>query len=130
MPWPSGQDVSRTSLSRQSWWLPHSEKSIFADFALCIACCKFGKVTVIVTFHLVVKRLRLIGARRWDEFLVHECKDAITDLLKFTFHFRDVFPRVSNQLLLTLEFLLLLNAGDDAPRCASTANNILVYKRQ
>ena len=52
-----------------------------------IACCKFGKVTIIVTFHLVVKRLRLIGARRWDEFLVHECKDAITDLLEFTFTF-------------------------------------------
>ena len=61
--------------------------------ALCI-CCTFGKVSVVVTFHLVVKRLRFIGARRSDEFLVHECKDAFPDLLELTFHFRDVFSRV------------------------------------
>ena len=71
-----------------------SDTGIFAGFALCIACCKFGKVMVIVTFHLAVKHLRLISAWRWDEFLVHECKDAITDLLEFTFHFLDVLPRV------------------------------------
>ena len=71
-----------------------SVTGIFAGFALCLACCKFGKVSVVVTFHLVVKRLRLIGARRSDEFLVRECKDAFTDLLELIFHFRDVFSRV------------------------------------
>ena len=59
-----------------------SVSGIFAGFALCLACCKFGKVSVVVAFHLVVKRLRLIGARRSDEFLVRECKDAFTDLLE------------------------------------------------
>ena len=38
--------------------------------------------------------------------------------------------RVRNQLLLTLEFLLLLNASDDAPRCVSIADSIPAYNRQ
>ena len=70
-----------------------SDTGIFADFALCLAC-KIGKVTVLVTFHLVVKHVRFISVRRWDEFLVHKCKVAITDLLEFTLHFRDVLARV------------------------------------
>ena len=33
-------------------------------------------------------------------------------------------------MFLTLSFLLLFNAGDDAPRCTSIVNNIVVYNRQ
>ena len=43
---------------------------------------------------------------RWDEVLVHESEDAITDLLEFSFHFRDVFPRVRCLLLVVLLSLL------------------------
>ena len=107
-----------------------SDTCIFAGFAPCLACCKLGKVSVVVAFHLVVKRLRLIGARRWDELLVHESKDAFTDLVKLIFHFRDVLSRVWGQLFLTLWFLLLFNAGDDAPRRTSTVNGILVSNGQ
>ena len=31
---------------------------------------------------------------RWDEVLGHESEDVVTNLLEFSFHFRDVFPRV------------------------------------
>ena len=62
--------------------------------ALFITCCTFGKVSVVITFHLGVQHLRLISARQWDELLVHDCKNAITDLLEFSFHFRDVLSRV------------------------------------
>ena len=50
--------------------------------------------TVVVTFHLVAQHLRLISARRWDEVLIHERKNAITDLLELPFHFRDVLSRM------------------------------------
>ena len=43
---------------------------------------------------------------RWDEVLVHESEDAITDLLEFGFHFRDVFLRVRRLLLFVLLSLL------------------------
>ena len=39
---------------------------------------------------------------RWDEVLVQESEDAITDLLEFSFHFRDVFLRVRRLLLVVL----------------------------
>ena len=45
---------------------------------------------------------------RWDEVLVHESKDVITDLLEFSFHFRDVFLRV--RLLPIVVLLSLLCA--------------------
>ena len=43
---------------------------------------------------------------RWDEVLVHESEDAITHLLEFSFHFRDVFLRVRRLLLVVLLSLL------------------------
>ena len=43
---------------------------------------------------------------RWDEVLVHEGGDAIIDLLKFSFQFRDVFLRVRRVLLVVLLSLL------------------------
>ena len=39
---------------------------------------------------------------RWDEVLVHESEDAFTDLLEFSFNFRDVFLRVRRLLLVVL----------------------------
>ena len=42
---------------------------------------------------------------RWDEVLVHESED-ITNLLEFSFHFRDVFLRVRLLLLIVLLSLL------------------------
>ena len=43
---------------------------------------------------------------RWDEVLVHESEDAITYLLEFSFHFRDVFHRVRRLVLVALLSLL------------------------
>ena len=43
---------------------------------------------------------------RWDEVLVHESEDAITILLEFSFHFRDVFSRIRRVLLVALLSLL------------------------
>ena len=43
---------------------------------------------------------------RWDEVLVHESEDAIRDLLEFSLHSRDVFPRVRRLLLFALLSLL------------------------
>ena len=87
--------------------------------ALSITCCTVGKVSVTVTFHLVVQRLRLINARRWDEVLVHDCKNAFTDLLEFSFHFRDVLSLACES---SCSFSML---GDDAPRCTSTVDSVL-----
>ena len=36
---------------------------------------------------------------RWDEVLGHESEDITTNLLEFSFHFRDVFLRVRRRLL-------------------------------
>ena len=43
---------------------------------------------------------------RWDEVLVHESEDVTTNLLEFSFHFRDVFLRVRRLLLDDLLSLL------------------------
>ena len=39
---------------------------------------------------------------RWEEVLIHESEDAITDPLEFSFHFRDLFVRVRRLLLVAL----------------------------
>ena len=39
---------------------------------------------------------------RWDGVPVHESEDVITNLLEFSFHFRDVFLRVRRVLLVVL----------------------------
>ena len=43
---------------------------------------------------------------RWDEVLVHESEDAITNLVEFSFHFRDVLSRARRLLLVALLSLL------------------------
>ena len=39
---------------------------------------------------------------RWDEVLDHESENAFTDLLEFSFHFRDVFLRVRRAICASL----------------------------
>ena len=56
---------------------------------------------------------------RWDEVLVHESKDVITDLLDFS-HFRDVFLRVRSVLLLV--HLSLLSAISSSLSATSAAD--------
>ena len=46
---------------------------------------------------------------RWDEVLVHESEGVITDLLEFSFHFRDVFLRVRCLLLVVLLSFFVCN---------------------
>ena len=43
---------------------------------------------------------------RWDEVLVHESEDAVTDLLEISFRFRDVFLRARRVLRVVLLSLL------------------------
>ena len=57
---------------------------------------------------------------RWDEVLVHESKDVITDLLEFSFHFRDVFLRV--RLLPIVVLLSLLCATCSSLSAVSAAD--------
>ena len=45
-------------------------------------------------------------SRRWEEVLVYESEVVSTDLLEFSFHFRDVFLRVRRLLLVVLLSLL------------------------
>ena len=52
------------------------------------------------------------------------------DPLDFTFHFRDVLPRVRSLLLHTLEFLLLLIAGYDAPCFVSITGDTPIRHQQ
>ena len=47
----------------------------------------FGTV---VTFHLVVNPPSTSSAGRWDEVLVQEHEDVVTDLPEFGFYLRDV----------------------------------------
>ena len=46
---------------------------------------------------------------RWDEVLVHESEDVITDLLEFSFHFRDVFLRIRLLPIVVLLFFVVCN---------------------
>ena len=90
-----------------------SDTSILGDVVLCIVCCEFGEVSVVVTLHLVVEHLRLPRACRWDEVLVHRREDNTKDFLEFSFQFHDVLHWVRGLLFGPLGlfglFLLLLD---------------------
>ena len=77
-----------------------SDTGTLGGLALCITCCKFGEVSVVVNLHFVVKHLRLPSACRWDEVLVHHHEDAVKSLLESSFHFGEVLPRVLGDPLL------------------------------
>ena len=66
------------------------------SFLACGAACRFSRS----------KPPSTSSAGRSDEVLVHESEDAFTDLLEFSFHFRDVFLRVRRLLPVVLLSLL------------------------
>ena len=80
-----GWDESRPNLSQLSCVFGISDTGIHRGVAHCISCGTFGEVSAVVTFHFEVQYLRLLSACQWDEVVVHETEDAITDLLELSF---------------------------------------------
>ena len=74
----------------------------FVSFFACDAACRF--------FAICRKSTCSNWMTSWASFVdglrFHESEDAITDLLEFSFHFRDVFLRVRRLLLVVLLCLL------------------------
>lgn len=68
--------------------------------------------------------LSSLGLR--DERVVQNVEDILADLLKLCLDLLAVVTDDSNMLVGTLLLLLLLDRGDDAPRCTTSADNVLV----
>jgi hypothetical protein len=86
---------------------------------------ELGEVSVVVS-HLVVEDLGLASSGRGDEVLVEDLEDVLTDLGELGL---DLFPvRLDHGDLSLVAFalLLLLDGGDDSPRCSSSTNDVLV----
>ena len=66
---------------------------------------------------------------RWDEVLVRESEDVITDLLEFSFHFCDVLPRVRRLLLLLCAICSSLSATSAADRALPSLPSTWLLQR-
>lgn len=76
--------------------------------------------------HLVVENLGLAALGRGDQVLVENGKDVLADLGKLGLDLLTVLLDEGNLLLVALGLLLLLNRGDDSPRCTASTNDVLV----
>ena len=87
-----------------------------------------GQVSEVVTLHLQVEDLGLWVARLWYQELVQELEDILANVLELLL---DLLAVLASHRLLPLAALgLLLNARDDAPRRAASADHILVGDRE
>jgi hypothetical protein len=113
-----------------------------SDLAL-LTGSKLGKVTVVVALpvvelalftvkgacmyaHLVVEDLGLARLGLGDEGVVEDVQDILADLLELGLDLLAVVADGANVLLRALGLFLLLDRGDDAPRRAPGADDILV----
>ena len=104
---------------------------------------KLSEVTVVITLpvrkrqlwefvnwiiygHLVVEDLRLSALSRRNQVLVENLKDIFANLGEFGLDLLTVLLNQGNLNRVSLGLLLLLNRGDDSPRRAASANNVLV----
>ena len=71
--------------------------------------------------HLALARLRLR-----DEAVVKHIEHILADVLKLELDLLAVLADEADVLVRTLRLLLLLDAGDDAPRCTTRADHVLV----
>jgi hypothetical protein len=74
----------------------------------------------------VVEDLALAGLGLGDKTLVEDIKDILADLLELELNFAAVVADDGDVLVRTFGFLLLLDAGNDAPRGTAGTNDVLV----
>lgn len=91
---------------------------------------ELGKVTVVVTLHLVVEDLGLAGLGRLDEVVVENLQDVVTDLGQLSLDLLAVLLDQSDLTLVTLRLLLLLNGGDNSPGRTAGTDDVLVSDGQ
>ena len=80
----------------------------------------------IVDIHLVVEDLALASLSLRDEALVEHVEHILTDVLELRLDLLTILADDADVLLRALGLLFLLDAGDDAPRCAARADYVLV----
>ena len=80
--------------------------------------------------HLVVEDFGLAALSGWDEVLVENLEDVLTDLSELGLDLLAVLLDKGDLLLVALGLLLLLDRGDDAPRRTAGADDVLVGDRQ
>mmetsp|Transcript_89519 Transcript_89519/g.253303 ORF Transcript_89519/g.253303 Transcript_89519/m.253303 type:complete len:206 (+) Transcript_89519:224-841(+) len=107
-----------------------STLGIIRSLFLVSASGVFGNVTIVVSLHLLIEDLRLACRCLPNETVVQDGKDLLTDVIEFGFHLLAVLLRELCVLLVALAGLLLLHAGDDAPRSAARTHGVLVGHRQ
>ena len=95
-----------------------------------VANGELGKVTVVVTLHLVVEDLRLAALGGLDEVLIENLEDVIADLGKLGLDLLAVLLNQSDLGLVALGLLLLLDRGDDSPGSTAGTDDVLVSDGQ
>lgn len=80
--------------------------------------------------HFVVEDLGFARFGLGNQELVENVEDIAAHLVQLGLDLLAVFADLANVLLVVFGFLLLFDAGDDAPRRTSCTDNILVGNRQ
>lgn len=78
----------------------------------------------------MVEDLRLARGGRWNEVLVKDLEDVLTDLGELGLDLLPVGLDHVNLLVVSFALLLLLDGGDNSPRCSSSTNDVLVGDRE
>ena len=80
--------------------------------------------------HLVVKDLGFPGLSLGDQGFVQHVEHILAHLLKLRLDLLAVVTDGADVLVRTLGLLFLLDRRDDAPRCTTSAHNVLVRDRK
>lgn len=80
--------------------------------------------------HLVVEDLALAGLGLWNEAVVEHIEHILADLLELGLDLLAVVADDADVLVRALGLLLLLDAGDDAPRGTTCSDDVLVGYRE
>lgn len=78
----------------------------------------------------MVKDLGLARLGLGDQGLVEDIENILADLFEFGLDLLTVIPDDANVLVDALLLLLLLDGGDDAPRCTAGTDDVLVGDRK
>jgi len=95
-------------------------------FLSCVSGLEFGEVSVVISLHLVVENFGFLRCGVGDEGFLNDAKDVVTDFDEFGF---DLGLVVLDDFHL-VAIALLFDAGNDAPRCSSGSDDILVGNAQ
>merc|ERR1712000_280966 len=133
---------SKACLARwQAWsgWMSRSKVGL-SDLSGGLVCFKrlvggllsllgsgeFGKVTVIITLHLVIEDLGLASLSRGDQVLVENVEDIFADLAELLLDCLTVFFDELDLRLIAFGFLLLFDGCDDSPGGTTSTDDVLV----